>query len=88
MMGGHAMQATVLAVSSAVAPETLLTALRRGMEACDPSVYGAASLLPNGCGAWGRLLAADGAALTGAMAQLWGSAREAVTGHRPLPRRK
>ncbi len=88
VMGGHAMQATILAVSSAVAPEALLTALRRGMATCGPPVYGAASLLPNGCGAWVRLLAEDGAALTGAMAQLWASAREAVSGILPRPRRK
>lgn len=88
VMGGRAMQATVLAVSSAVAPEVLLTVLRQGVETCSPSVYGAASLLPNACGAWARLLSEDGAALTGAMAQLWASAREAVTGTRPQPRRK
>lgn len=88
LMGGLAMQATILAVSSAVAPEVLLTALRRGLETSSPSVYGAASLLPNACGAWARLLAEDGAALTGAMAQLWASARGSVTGTRPQPRRK
>ena len=88
VMGSRAMQATVLAVSNAVAPEALLTALRQGMETCAPTVYGAASLLPNACGAWVRLLAEDGAALTGATAQLWACAREAVTGTRPRPRRK
>jgi len=88
LMGGRAMQATILAVSSAVAPEVLLTALRRGLETSSPSVYGAASLLPNACGAWARLLAKDGAALTGAMAQLWAAAREAVTETSPRPRRK
>jgi urease accessory protein len=88
VMGGHAMQATILAVSSAVAPEALLTALRQGMATCGPPVYGAASLLPNGCGAWARLLAEDGAALTGATTQLWAAAREAVSGFPPRPRRK
>ena len=87
-MGGCAMQATLLAVSSAVAPEALLAALRRDLETSSPSVYGAASLRPNGCGAWARLLAEDGAALTGAMAQFWASAREAVSGIPPRPRRK
>ena len=88
IMGGCAMQATVMAVSRAVASETLLTALRQGLASHGPSVYGAASLLPNGCGAWARILANDGADLTGAVARLWAATREAVTGNCPQPRRK
>ena len=88
VMGGRTMQATIFAVSNAVAPTTLQTALRRAMETCGPSVYGAASLLPNSCGAWARLLADDGAALKDAVERLWSCAREAVTGVRPVPRRK
>ena len=87
-MGACSMQATVMAVSRAVASKTLLTALRRGLECHGPSVYGAASLLPNGCGVWARILAQDGAELTGAVAQLWSAAREAVTGSHPQLRRK
>ncbi len=88
VMGGRAMQATILAVGGAVAPAALLVALRRGMAACAPAVYGAASLLPNDCGAWARLLADDGATLKDAIERLWSCAREAVTGCRPAPRRK
>lgn len=88
VMGGRAMQATILAVGSAVAPAALLSALRREMAACAPAVYGAASLLPNSGGAWARLLADDGAELTDAVLGLWAAAREAITGSRPQPRRK
>lgn len=88
VMGACTMQATVLAASQAAAPEGLLAALRQGLAGCSPSVYGAASLLPNGCGAWARILAQDGADLTGAVAQLWAAARETVTGTCPQPRRK
>jgi len=88
VMGKYPMQATIFVVSSAVAPEALMGALRRGMDASDPAVYGAASLLPNTCGAWVRLLAKDGAALTGAVAGLWAAAREVTMGSRPRSRRK
>ena len=88
VMGLCAMQATMIAVSRLVSPETLLAALRRGLASRGESVYGAASLLPNGCGAWARLLADDGADLTGAMVQLWTEARQAIIGSRPQPRRK
>ena len=77
-----------LAVSGAVTPAALLAALRREMAACAPAVYGAASLLPNSCGAWARLLADDGAELTSAVLGLWAAVREAITGARPVPRRK
>ena len=87
-MGGATMQATLLTVSSAIAPEVFLESLRRGLERADPAVYGAASLLPNDCGAWARLLAHEGAAMTGAVEALWTEARQAVTGTYPQPRRK
>lgn len=88
VMGGVTMQGTVIAASDALDPGTLLAALRQSIGAIDTSVYGAASLLPNACGAWARLLAADGADLKDAVEELWSSLREAVAGTRPTPRRK
>ena len=87
IMGAHGMQATVLAASTAVAPQALLAALREGL-ADTPAVYGAASSLPNGCGAWVRLLADDGAVLKDAVGKLWMALRREIAGHTPALRRK
>ncbi|MFP6743297.1 MAG: urease accessory protein UreD [Alphaproteobacteria bacterium] len=87
VMGAHGMQATILAASTAVSPQTLLAALREGL-ASTPSVYGAASTLPNDCGAWVRLLAEDGAALKDAVTKLWMALRRGITGQVPARRRK
>lgn len=86
--GEHRMQGTLVAAGDAAAPETLLEALREGLTKVPPEVYGAASTLPNRCGAWARLLAADGAELTETMTRLWTALRACVTGHVPAPRRK
>ena len=85
--GAHCMQGTLVAAGDAVAPAALLNALREAL-AKAPAVYGAASTLPNGCGAWTRLLATDGAELTEAMTKLWAALRASVTGHTPARRRK
>jgi urease accessory protein len=53
-----------------------------------PEAYAGASTLPNGCGAWMRVLAADGVALRAAMLAAWQAARASVTGQIPAPRRK
>lgn len=66
----------------------LADALRDGLETTGGAVYGGASTLPNGCGAWARVGAADGAALNAAMHALWVAARKALTGHAPRRRRK
>lgn len=86
--GPRRMQGTLVAAGDAAAPETLLDALREGLAKAPPAVYGAASTLPNGCGAWARLLAADGAELTETMTVLWSALRARVTGHLPSRRRK
>ena len=86
--GERLMQGTLLAAGDAAAPETLLEALREGLAKAPPAVYAAASALPNRCGAWARLLAADGAELTETMHALWVALRAAVTGHPPARRRK
>ena len=66
----------------------IVDALRDGIESVGGAVYGGASTLPNGCGAWARVGAADGAALKAAMHALWVAARKALTGHAPGRRRK
>ena len=50
--------------------------------------YAGASELPNGCGAWLRVMAADGVALRVAMSAAWQAVRETLTGQTPAPRRK
>ena len=86
--GNHRMQGTLIVAGDAAAPETLLEALREGLAKAPPAVYGAASTLPNRCGAWARLLASDGTELTESMTRLWAAVRASVTGHLPAPRRK
>ncbi len=87
IMGAFRMQATIMAASTVVPATTLLTALRDGL-AATPSVYAAASTLPNACGAWVRLLAADGATLKHAMTEVWIALRRGITGNVPALRRK
>ena len=86
--GEHRMQGTLVAAGDAVAPETLLEVLREGLAKAPPAACAAASSLPNRAGAWARLLAADGAELRRAMAQLWTALRARVTGHPPPPARR
>jgi len=50
--------------------------------------YAGASELPNSCGAWLRVMAADGVALRAAMTVAWQAVRETLTGQTPAPRRK
>lgn len=81
-----AMQATVMAVHRRD-PERALAALRSAVpEGTD--VFAGASLLPGGAGAWLRALSNDAVALRRTMHDAWGAMREALTGHRPGPRRK
>lgn len=81
--GGQGM----LLVLHAAAPERMAAAMREALAPC-ADLYAGASTLPNGCGAWARLLARDGAALRTGMVAAWGAARQAITGTPPLPRRK
>ena len=87
IMGAYGMQATILAASTAVPAGSLLAAFRAGL-VDTPSVYGAASTLPNDCGAWVRLLADDGAVLKDAVTKLWMALRREITGRTPALRRK
>ncbi len=82
------MQGTIIGAGDVVAPEMLLAALRDVLSNTPPTVYGAASTLPNDCGVWARLLAAEGAELTETMTRLWSALRSTVTGCQPAQRRK
>ena len=85
--GAHCMQGSLVAADDAAPLPELLEALREAL-AKTAAVYGAASMLPNGCGVWARLLAADGMQLTETMTSLWTALRVQVTGRPPARRRK
>ena len=85
--GPTVMQGTLLAAGDAVAADGLRAAMHEALAAL-PEVYGAASLLPGGCGAWSRLLTRDGAALKAAMNALWSALRKCARGQAPALRRK
>ena len=87
IMGAYGMQAAILAASTAVTSQSLLAAFREGL-VDTPSVYAAASNLPNDCGAWVRLLADDGAVLKDAVTKLWMALRRGIAGRVPALRRK
>ena len=85
--GRYPAQGTLLVMDRARPTGVLVDALRHSVASL-ADVYAGASSLPGECGAWMRLLAVDGAALRRGMAAAWSSAREAMTGVRPAPRRK
>ena len=85
--GAHCMQGSLVAAGDAAPLPELLEAVRKAL-AKTAAVYGAASMLPNGCGVWARLLAADGMQLTETMTSLWTALRVQVTGRPPARRRK
>lgn len=85
--GGYAALATLTVVAPKALSPRLAEAMREALGGA-AEVYAGVSLLPNDCGAWARLLAADGASLRSATETAWAAAREAVTGERPGRRRK
>jgi urease accessory protein len=84
--GAYATQGTLYVFHAGGGTESVVEALRDAL--AGDGIYAGASTLPNGAGAWARILAADGAALKGAMTAAWSAAREALYGSRPSPRRK
>jgi urease accessory protein len=87
MTGGFATQGSLFVIQRQGAASALVEVLRNAV-ADMPQVYAGASALPNGCGAWLRVLAADGLALRAAMSAAWQAARQTLTGQTPAPRRK
>ena len=86
--GCHGVHGSFAVIDRRPGAEHLAEALRDALGGCGDAVYGGASTLPNGCGAWARITAADGAALSAAMHGLWVAARQHITAHPPERRRK
>lgn len=84
--GPFPVQGTLLAVHRAD-PARALEALRGSLEA-SPDAWAGASLLPNGAGAWLRVLARDAIALRAVMHAAFSAMRVLATGAPPGPRRK
>lgn len=85
--GGHATLGTLFVIRRGEGAGALVDALRAATAALG-DVYAGASTLPNGCGAWLRIMAADAVALRAAMTAAWQSVRHLLTGRVPAPRRK
>ncbi len=84
---GHGALATIFVLTGNDDPGPILSAVRSALAAL-PEAYAGASLLPNDCGLWARILTPDGASLRAAMHAAWAAAREAIAGARPQVRRK
>lgn len=84
--GPRAAQATLMVVHRAD-PALALAALRASLREDSPG-YAGASLLPNGAGAWLRVLADDAIGLRAVIHDAWVSVRTALTGAPPGVRRK
>jgi urease accessory protein len=85
--GAFAAQGGLFVIQRQVAASALVAALRDAT-ADTAHVYAGASELPNRCGAWLRVMAADGVALRAAMTAAWQAVRQTLTGQTPAPRRK
>lgn len=85
--GPFAAQGGLFVIQRLGASSALVDALRNAISDI-ADVYAGASELPNGCGAWLRVMAADGVALRAAMTAAWQAVRQTLTGRVPSPRRK
>ena len=85
--GAYAAQATLFALTMACPATALVGAMRRALSPIE-DVYAAASALPNGAGAWVRVLARDAIGARAALHAAWAAARTEITGQAPAPRRK
>jgi urease accessory protein len=85
--GAVATQGSLFVIQRRGPANALVDALRHAAGNIAHS-YAGASELPNGCGAWLRVMAADGVALRAAMTAAWQAVRETLTGQTPAPRRK
>jgi len=85
--GPFAAQGGLFVLQRQGASPALADALRKAT-ADIGQTYAGASELPNGCGAWLRVMAGDGIGLRTAMTAAWQAARTTLTGRTPVPRRK
>jgi urease accessory protein len=84
--GPHAVLATLYAVSRQVSARALADRLHAHV-AAQPDVVGGASELPNGCGAWVRVLGPSSSSVVAALHAAWDEARLALLGA-PAPNRR
>lgn len=87
LTGAFAAQGGMFVIQRRGEPSAVIDALRAAVAEV-AGTYAGASELPNGCGAWLRVMAADGIALRTAMTAAWQAARLTLTGRIPAPRRK
>jgi len=85
-LGPHAVLATLYVVSPEMSGRALSDRLHARVAEL-PDVAGGASELPNGSGAWVRVLGASSAAVSAALHAAWDEARRAVLGT-PAPNRR
>ena len=85
--GRYQAQASFFALTTSDAAPALVAALRQAIEPI-AGVYAAASALPNGAGAWIRMLADDAIGLRQAMHAAWVAMRIEFTGLSPARKRK
>jgi urease accessory protein len=76
-----------VAATSQVPAAALAASMRDSLHGLGDA-YASASTLPNGRGAWLRVLARDACALREALRSAWYAARTALLGTQPAPRRK
>ena len=78
---------TVMVVNNSCPAEELANALREAFSECC-GIYAGASTMPDECGGWARILAADGHALRAALKAAWTAARWKISGAEPAHRPK
>jgi urease accessory protein len=86
-LGTHAVPASLYVVSQLVPAPELAGRLHDCLAGL-PGVTGGASELPNGCGAWVRILGGSSSAVQAAQQVAWNEARLALTGFPAPDRRK
>jgi urease accessory protein len=86
--GGWRCQATFFALQRRVPQEGLAAALRAAFAVTGTTSAAAATVLPNDCGVWARVLALDAVPLRQAVEGAWSAARALLLGRAASPRRK
>lgn len=87
VLGKWRMQGTFFVAGLDMPAERYVSVLRNAISDCR-DIHAGVSRLPNGCGAWMRVLAADAVALRTGMQACWRAMRECLTGRSPVPRRR
>lgn len=84
--GDHGVMSTLFVITSAVDPRELADALHTAV--AGSGIAGGASTLPNGAGAWVRLLGPESPAVNALLERQWDLARRMITGCPAVDRRK